>query len=53
MNIDSDQAITINKLADTIIRISGKSINKKHNLTKSVGVKSRNSDITLFKEKVN
>jgi GDP-D-mannose 3',5'-epimerase len=53
LNIDSDQAITINKLADMIIRISGKSINKKHNLTKSVGVKSRNADITLFKEKVN
>ena len=53
MNIGSDQAITINELAEMIIKISGKNVKKKHDLTKPVGVRSRNADITLFKEKVN
>jgi len=53
LNIGSDQAITINELADMIIRISGKNIRKKHDLTKPVGVRSRNADITLLRKKVN
>jgi GDP-D-mannose 3',5'-epimerase len=53
LNIGSNQAITINELADMIIRISGKNIRKKHDLTKPVGVRSRNADITLLRKKVN
>jgi GDP-D-mannose 3',5'-epimerase len=53
LNIGSDQAIRINELADMIIRISGKNIKKKHDLTKPVGVRSRNADITLLKKKLN
>jgi len=53
LNIGSDKAITINELTNVIIKISGKNIKKKHDLTKPVGVRSRNADITLLKRKLN
>ncbi len=53
LNIGSDQAITIDELADMIIEISGKKIEKEHDLTKPIGVRSRNADITLLKKKLN
>ena len=53
LNIGSDKAITINELADMIIKISGKNIEKKYDLTKPIGVRSRNADITLLKKKLN
>jgi len=42
--------VTINGLADLIIKISGKDITKKHDLTKPQGVRGRNSDNTLIKK---
>lgn len=53
LNIGSDEAVTINGLADMIIKISGKSIEKKYDLTKPIGVRSRNADITLLKKQLN
>jgi len=53
LNIGSDEAITVNELADIIIKISGKNIEKKYDLTKPIGVRSRNADITLLKKKLN
>ena len=53
LNIGSDQAITINELADMIIEISGKNIKKEYDLTKPVGVRSRSADITLLKKELN
>ena len=53
MNIGSDQAISINELTDMIIQISGKKIKKKYDLSKPVGVRSRNADVTLIKKKLN
>lgn len=53
LNIGSDEAITINELADMIIKISGKNIEKKYDLAKPIGVRSRNADITLLKKKLN
>jgi len=47
MNIGSERLVTINELADMIIKISGKRITKKHDLTKPQGVRGRNADITL------
>jgi nucleoside-diphosphate-sugar epimerase len=47
LNIGSDRLITINDLADTIIKISGKKIAKKYNLSAPQGVRGRNSDNTL------
>lgn len=52
LNIGSDQAITINQLADLTIEISGKNLTKKYDLTKPIGVRSRNADLTLIEKKI-
>ena len=53
LNIGSDEAVTINELADMIIKISGKRIEKKYDLTKPIGVRSRNADISMLKKQLN
>ncbi|MDD5174626.1 MAG: NAD-dependent epimerase/dehydratase family protein, partial [Candidatus Omnitrophica bacterium] len=50
LNIGSDRLISINKLADMIIAISGKKICKKHNLSAPQGVRGRNSDNTRLRQ---
>lgn len=46
LNIGSDKLVTIDELADIIIKISGKKIKKKYNLKAPQGVRGRNSDNT-------
>jgi GDP-D-mannose 3',5'-epimerase len=53
INIGSDRLVTINKLADMIIDVSGKKIAKKYNLTAAQGVRGRNADLTLVKKVLN
>jgi len=50
LNIGSDRLISINDLADMIIKISGKKISKKHNLQAPQGVRGRNSDNTKLRQ---
>ncbi|MGI6483972.1 MAG: NAD-dependent epimerase/dehydratase family protein [Methanobacterium sp.] len=50
LNIGSDRLVTINELADIIINISGKNINKTYNLSAPQGVRGRNADLTLLKQ---
>jgi len=50
LNVGSDRLITINELADIIIKISGKKIRKKYNLSAPQGVRGRNSDNTLCRK---
>ena len=52
INIGSDRLVTIDELADIIIEISGKKIKKTHNTSAPEGVKGRNADLTLVKEKL-
>jgi nucleoside-diphosphate-sugar epimerase len=47
INIGSDRIITIDELADIIIKISGKEITKMYNRSAPEGVRGRNADITL------
>jgi len=49
INIGSDRLVTINQLADIIIKISGKKITKKYDITAAQGVRGRNADLTLVK----
>jgi len=49
LNIGSDRLVTINGLADIIIEIAGKKLQKKHILDKPQGVRGRNSDNRLCK----
>jgi nucleoside-diphosphate-sugar epimerase len=50
INIGSDRLVTIDELADIIIRISGKKITKKYDLSAPQGVRGRNADITLARK---
>jgi nucleoside-diphosphate-sugar epimerase len=50
LNIGSDRLVTIDELADMIIKVSGKTINKRYNLDAPQGVRGRNADLTLCKK---
>lgn len=50
LNIGSDRLVTIDELADIIIKISGKKISKVYNPGAPQGVRGRNADLTLCKK---
>lgn len=50
VNIGSDRLVTIDGLADIIIKISGKEIQKKYNFSAPQGVRGRNADLTSVKK---
>ena len=50
VNIGSDRLVTIDELADMIIKISGKKLTKMHNPHAPQGVRGRNADLTLVKK---
>lgn len=53
LNIGSDEVISINDFAQMIIDISGKEVKIKNIDVPQIGVRGRNSDNTLIKEKLN
>ncbi|MCB0534917.1 MAG: NAD-dependent epimerase/dehydratase family protein [Lewinellaceae bacterium] len=52
VNIGSAEMVTINQLAEQVIRISGKTLGIKH-ISGPTGVRGRNSDNRLVQEKLN
>ncbi len=52
VNIGSDEMVTIDKLVDLVAKISGKKVIKKH-IKGPEGVRGRNSENSLIKEKLN
>jgi len=50
IQIGTDEKTTINQIADMVIEVSGKNIEKEHDLTKPVGDFGRAADITLAKK---
>ena len=52
VNIGSEEMVTINQLVDIICKVSGKDIVKNH-IDGPLGVRGRNSDNTLIREKLN
>ena len=52
VNIGSDRLVTIDELADMIIKISNKNITKQYDLTAPQGVRGRNADLTLVRNKI-
>ena len=50
VNIGSDRLVTIDELADMIIKISGKNIVKKYDPTAPQGVRGRNADLSLVRK---
>jgi nucleoside-diphosphate-sugar epimerase len=51
VNIGSDEMVTINQLADGIMAIAGKRLEKRH-IPGPLGVRGRNSDNRLIEEKL-
>jgi GDP-D-mannose 3',5'-epimerase len=49
LNIGSDRLVSVDELADIIIKTSGKNIAKTYDLSAPEGVKGRNADLTLVK----
>ena len=52
VNIGSDRLVTIDELADMIIKISGKDITKKYDLEAPQGIRGRNADLTLVRNTI-
>jgi nucleoside-diphosphate-sugar epimerase len=52
VNIGSEEMVTINQLVDTAARVSGKSVEKDHILDAPLGVRGRNSNNDLIREKL-
>ncbi len=50
VNIGSERLVTIDKLADIVIGISGKAITKTYDLSAPQGVRGRNADITIARK---
>lgn len=50
LNIGSDRLVTIDELADMVIKVSGKEIRKEHDFSAPQGVRGRNADLTLVKK---
>jgi GDP-D-mannose 3',5'-epimerase len=53
VNIGSEEMVSINELVDIVSRLSNKKINIKHKLDAPQGVRGRNSNNDLIKDKLN
>ena len=49
INLGSDRLVSIDELVDLVARIAGKSVTKRHDLSKPQGVRGRNSDNTKLR----
>jgi len=52
VNIGSEEMVTINELVETAARVSGKVVQKRHKLDAPLGVRGRNSNNDLIREKL-
>jgi len=49
INLGQDRMVTVDELVDMVATVAGKTIKKRHDLTKSQGVRGRNADLTLMR----
>ncbi len=52
INLGSDELVTINQLVDIVERIAGVKLKRRYNLDAPKGVRGRNSDNTLIKQRL-
>ena len=52
VNIGSEEMVTINELAETAARVASKVVQKRHKLDAPLGVRGRNSNNDLVREKL-
>lgn len=50
LNLGRDRMVTINELVDIVAAVAGKTIHKRHDVTKPQGVRGRNSDNSKLRE---
>jgi GDP-D-mannose 3',5'-epimerase len=50
LNLGQDRLISVNELVDTVARLAGKRVGKRHALDRPQGVRGRNSDNTRLRE---
>lgn len=50
LNLGSDRLIRVNELVDIVVEAAGKTIGRRHDLTKPQGVRGRNSDNSLLRK---
>ena len=50
LNLGTDELVTVNELVDLVAEVAGKSVVKRHDLSKPQGVRGRNSDNTKLRE---
>ena len=50
LNLGQDRMISINQLVDMVASVAGKTIRRRHDLSKPQGVRGRNSDNSLLRE---
>ncbi|MFW6174743.1 MAG: GDP-mannose 4,6-dehydratase, partial [Chloroflexota bacterium] len=53
INLGTDEMVTINELVDAVIGVSGKKLERAHDLSTPQGVRGRNSDNSLLHDVVN
>jgi len=49
INLGQDRMVTVDELVDMVARVAGKTIKKRHDLTKPQGVRGRNADLSLMR----
>ena len=52
INIGSEEMVTINQLVDTVVKVAGKKVEKQHKLDAPLGVRGRNSNNDLIRQKL-
>lgn len=52
LNLGTNELVTINQLVDYVAKVAGKTVRKRHDLTKPQGVRGRNSDNTRLEKVV-
>ena len=52
VNIGSEEMVSINELVETVAKVSGKAVNRIHKLDAPLGVRGRNSNNDLIREKL-
>jgi GDP-D-mannose 3',5'-epimerase len=50
LNLGTEELVTINQLVDLVIEIAGKTLRKRHDVSKPQGVRGRNSDNSRVRE---
>ena len=53
VNIGSEEMVTINELVKTVSKVAGKPVSRRHKLDAPLGVRGRNSNNDLIREKLN